>query len=89
MPEYGGGKRKKAYGSRFSRLGCLDRPLARISWELHCLSVSEVGMSIGCKLALKVGVSGKIHFHLMNAHKLEFPDDNFDMVYVAQYFITI
>jgi ubiquinone/menaquinone biosynthesis C-methylase UbiE len=49
--------------------------------ELHCLNISEVELDSGRKLASQYGLADRIQFHLMDAHKLTFPNDSFDLVY--------
>jgi ubiquinone/menaquinone biosynthesis C-methylase UbiE len=49
--------------------------------ELHCLNISEVEIQIGRKLADELHLADRIHCHLMDAHKLTFADNSFDLVY--------
>ena len=49
--------------------------------ELHCLNISEVELEKGKLLAKEKKVDDKVVFHLMDAHKLTFPDSSFDCVY--------
>jgi SAM-dependent methyltransferase len=49
--------------------------------ELHCLNISEVELQIRRKLSGELNLSDRINFHLMDGHKLTFPDNSFDLVY--------
>jgi ubiquinone/menaquinone biosynthesis C-methylase UbiE len=47
--------------------------------ELHCINISEAELATGSQLA--EGSTIKPVFHLMDAHRLDFPDDSFDVVF--------
>ena len=49
--------------------------------RLDCLNISEVELESGRALAASLGLGAKMFFHLMDAHKLDFPDETFDLVY--------
>jgi len=46
--------------------------------ELHCINISESELETGSRMAMNSRI--KPTFHLMDAHKLEFPDECFDVV---------
>src|SRR5690606_14474846 len=47
--------------------------------SLTCINISERELSANIPAAQKLGIH--IDFRLMDAHKLEFPDQTFDLVY--------
>ncbi len=70
-------------GKKTLELGCdvwkiwLDSP-GISPRELHCINISEAELETGSRMAMSSTV--KPTFHLMDAHKLEFPDECFDVV---------
>lgn len=49
--------------------------------SLHCINISAAELDHGRKLAAQQGLEARTEFHLMDAHKLEFADETFDLVY--------
>lgn len=70
-------------GKKTLELGCdvwkiwLDNSEIRPS-ELHCINISEAELETGSRMAMDSTI--KPTFHLMDAHKLDFPDECFDVV---------
>lgn len=47
--------------------------------ELQCINISEAELATGSRMAKDSKINAL--FHLMDAHKLEFPDEYFDFIY--------